>query len=108
MGPRGMRELGEGIMQRAKYAMTRLNEIDGVTAPAFDAPHFKEFVVRFDPALPSVAEINAQLLERGIFGGIELAEPFPTLGKSALYCVTEVHTKDDIDALVDALKEVIV
>ncbi|MHC4253322.1 MAG: aminomethyl-transferring glycine dehydrogenase subunit GcvPA [Planctomycetota bacterium] len=107
MGPRGMRELGEGIMQRAKYAMTWLNEIDGVTAPVYDAPHFKEFVVRFDPALPSVAEINAQLLERGIFGGIELAEPFPTLGKGALYCVTEVHTKDDIDALVDALKEVI-
>ena len=31
----------------------------------------------------------------------------PTLGQSALYCVTEVHTQDDIDRLADAIEEVI-
>jgi len=107
MGPRGMRELGEGVMQRARYAMTKLNAIEGVTAPVHDAPHFKEFAVRFDDALPSVAQINAGLLERGIFGGVDLTDVFHDLGKSALYCVTEVHTKGDIDALVGALREVI-
>ncbi len=29
------------------------------------------------------------------------------LGESALYCCTEVHTKDDIDRLVSSLREVL-
>ena len=29
------------------------------------------------------------------------------MGQSALYCVTETKTKDDVDALVGALEEVI-
>lgn len=107
MGPSGMRELGESIMQRAAYASRRLNGIDGVTAPAFDASHFKEFVVRFDRNLPPVAEINRRLLDRGIFGGIDLTASHTELGHCALYCVTETHSQEDIDALVEAMKEAI-
>jgi glycine dehydrogenase subunit 1 len=107
MGPEGMRELGEGIMQRMKYLATRLNEIDGVKAPLYSALHFKEFVVGFDRKLPPVAEINRSLLERGIFGGLDLTQSHPDRGPCALYCVTEMHTQDDLDALVAALKEAI-
>ena len=107
MGPRGMVELGEGIMTRTRYAMTRLTKIEGVRAPLFDAPHFQEFVVNFDGTGKSVAQINAALLERGIFGGKDLSAEFPALGQSALYCLTEIHSKDDIDQLTGAVKEVI-
>jgi glycine dehydrogenase subunit 1 len=107
MGPQGMAELGEGIMARARYAMLRLDKIPGVTAPLFEAPHFKEFVVNFDGAGRTVADIHRALLARGIFGGQDLTQDFPELGASALYCVTEVHTQADIDRLVDALKEVV-
>ena len=31
---------------------------------------------------------------------------FPELGESALYCITELHTQDDIDRLADTLSEV--
>ena len=44
---------------------------------------------------------------RGIFGGKDLSREFPELGQSALYCVTEAQTKEDIDRLAAALKEVI-
>jgi len=54
-----------------------------------------------------VAEINVRLLERGIFGGKDLTGEFPELGQSALYCITEVHTQDDIDRLVQALQEAV-
>ena len=37
----------------------------------------------------------------------DLSREFPELGQSALYCVTEVHTKDDIDRLAAALEEVV-
>jgi glycine dehydrogenase subunit 1 len=107
MGPQGMVEIGEGIMARARYAMLRMNEIEGVRAPAFDAPHFQEFVVQFDGTGKSVAEINHALQERGILGGKDLSQEFPVLEQSALYCVSEVHTQADIDQLVAALEEVV-
>lgn len=107
MGPWGMVEIGEGIMSRSRYAMMQIAKVKGVKAPVFHSPHFKEFVVNFDGTGKRVAEINEALLAREIFGGKELTEEFPELGHSALYCVTEVHTKDDIDRLVNALKEVV-
>jgi glycine dehydrogenase subunit 1 len=107
MGPQGMADLGEGIMARSRYAAQQMDKINGVQAPLFAAPHFKEFVVNFDATGKTVADINQALLARGIFGGKDLSDEFPELGQSALYCVTEVHTQDDIDRLVAALKEVV-
>ena len=107
MGPQGMTEIGETIMSRARYAMLKLDGIAGVTAPLFRSPHFEEFVVNFDATGKSVTEINRALLARHIFGGKDLSHELPELGNSALYCVTEVHTQEDIDRLADALEEVI-
>jgi glycine dehydrogenase subunit 1 len=107
MGPQGMKEIGEGIMQRSAYLVGRLAGLDGVRAPVFSAPFFKEFVVNFDGTGKTVADINKALLEHRVFGGKDLSTWFPSLGQSALYCVTEVHTKDDLDTLVGALEEVL-
>jgi len=107
MGPKGMQEIGVGIMQRARYLMMQLSAINGVTAPLFDAPHFQEFVVNFDATGKSVAEINERLLAARIFGGVDLSDAFPQYGASALYCVTEKHTKADLDSLVAALRKVV-
>ena len=107
LGPQGMRDLGETIMQRGAYARAKLAGIPGVTVPVFDAPHFKEFAVRFDATSLSVAEINTALRERGIYGGKDLTADFPDLGKAALFCVTEIHRQQDIDQLVAALGEVL-
>jgi glycine dehydrogenase subunit 1 len=102
-----MAESGEGTMARSRYAMLQLDEIEGVRAPAFQSPHFKEFVVDFNGTGRTVADINHALLARGIFGGKDLSGEFPESGECALYCVTEVHTKDDIDRLVETLREVV-
>jgi glycine dehydrogenase subunit 1 len=107
MGPQGMVELGEGIITRTRYAMLALDGIPGVKAPLFESPHFKEFVVNFDDTGRTVATINRDLLARDIFAGKDLSREFPALGQSALYCVTEVHTKQDIDTLAAALQEVV-
>jgi glycine dehydrogenase subunit 1 len=107
LGPQGIRELGEGIMQRSHYAMRRLGQIPGVRAPRFEAAHFKEVVVDFTATGKSVKAINTGLRERGIFGGHDLSGEFPALGQSALYAVTEVHSKADIDRLAAAIEEVV-
>jgi glycine dehydrogenase subunit 1 len=107
MGPQGMRKIGEGIMQRSHYVMLQLSKIKGIKCPVFQSTHFKEFVVNFDGTGKTVPEINETLLNHKIFGGKDLTKEFPELGNSALYCVTEVHTKDDVDKLTNALKEAV-
>jgi glycine dehydrogenase subunit 1 len=101
MGPQGFVELGETILQRSHYAARRIADVPGVSVrwPGF----FKELVVDFAGTGRSVAEVNAALRARGIFGG---SPAHPSLGECALYCVTEVHTQDDIDRLAGALAEV--
>jgi glycine dehydrogenase subunit 1 len=82
--------------------MKRLSELDGV-AIRFKAFHFKEFVVDFSATGRSVREINGALLADGIFGGHDLGAEFEALKGCALYAVTEVITREDIDRLVSRL-----
>ena len=51
--------------------------------------------------------IHKKLLEKGVHGGLYIGDWFPELGETALYCVTELHSKNDIDLLVSLLKEII-
>jgi glycine dehydrogenase subunit 1 len=106
MGPQGMVEIGEGIMQRAEYARRKLRQVKGVKI-RFEGIPFKEFVVDFNGCGETVAEINQKLLERGIFGGKDLSGEFPELGQCMLVAVTEVHSQADIDRLATTLQEVL-
>ncbi len=105
LGPKGMRELSEVVASRARYAMRRIGELPGVRAPGFNSFHFKEFTVKF--RTKSVTETHLGLLDRRIHGGKSLVNEFPELEETALYCVTEMHTKRDIDRLVSVLGEVL-
>jgi glycine dehydrogenase subunit 1 len=105
MGPKGMQELGQAIMQKAQYAARRISELDGIEL-AFPSPFFKEFVVKLDGTGKSVSQVNKALLDHKIFGGKDLSAEFEELGQSSLYCVTEIMSQEDIDVLVDALQEV--
>jgi glycine dehydrogenase subunit 1 len=107
MGPQGMAEIGQGIMQRARYLMRRLAEVPGVRVPCAASPHFQEFVVNLDGTGRSAASTAAALLRRGIFAGHDLSRAFPELGQSLLVCVSEVHTQADLDTYVSALREVL-
>jgi glycine dehydrogenase subunit 1 len=107
MGPQGLAEIGEVIMQRSHYAARQLAAINGVQSPMFTGPFFREFVVNFDETGKTVAEINTALLAHDIFGGKDLSQEYPELGNSALYCITELQRQADIDRMVAAVKEVL-
>lgn len=107
MGPKGMEEVGTTIMQKAQYAESQINQINNVSTKFIDTPFFKEFVVDFNKTGKTVKEINQLLLKKNIFGGKDLSEEFKAFGQCALYCVTEIHTKADIDSLVLALNEIL-
>ena len=105
MGPKGMAETGRTIMQMSQYAAKQLSKVRGVKLK-LRSPFFKEFVINFDKTGKTVARINNALLKHKIIGGKDLSKEFPELGQSALYCVTETKTMDDIQNLVNAFKEV--
>jgi glycine dehydrogenase subunit 1 len=105
MGPQGMKEIGQTIMQKSQYAAKRISQVPGARL-VYPGPFFKEFLVSFDDTGKTVSEINKALLDYKIFGGKDVSREFPELGESALYCLTEVRTKADIDHLVDALAEI--
>jgi glycine dehydrogenase subunit 1 len=107
LGPQGLKELGEACMVHAHYGMRQLARIEGVRAPIFDAPHFKEFTVNFDNAQKSVRSVNEDLLYYGVQGGKSIVEEFHELGETALYCVTETRSKHDIDRLATAMKDIL-
>jgi glycine dehydrogenase subunit 1 len=46
------------------------------------------------------------LLDQGFLGGYDLSKDFTTLKNQMLVAVTEMNTKDEIDALVETLAEV--
>jgi len=102
LGPQGMRDLGETIIQKSNYTVSLIEEIDGVEVPY--RGFFKEFPVKFSKP---VKEINESLLGHGIFGGKDITEEYPELGEAALYCVTEMHSLGMIEKLDASLREVL-
>jgi glycine dehydrogenase subunit 1 len=107
LGPQGFRELGETIMYNANHAMRLLSKIDGIKAPIFKSAHFKEFTVNFDETGLRIKEIHRKLLQNKIHGGKDISKEFPKFGETALYCVTEMHSKEEIDHLGAALEKIL-
>jgi glycine dehydrogenase subunit 1 len=107
MGPQGMKELGEVIMQRTAYAARVLDAIDGVRGNYLGTENFQEFLVNYDEIHMTAADVNRALLQEGIFGGKDMSADFPQYGQSALFSITELTTQADIDRLAAALKQIV-
>jgi glycine dehydrogenase subunit 1 len=103
LGKQGLRELAWQNAQKAAYAADRLAALPGVKK-RFTGPVFNEFVVELPQPWPAV---DSALKAKGLIGGYGLGPAYPELGNAALVCVTELRTKDQIDRLVQALREVL-
>ncbi|GER85784.1 putative glycine dehydrogenase (decarboxylating) subunit 1 [Thermogemmatispora aurantia] len=102
LGKEGLRELAALCLHKAHYAQRQISALPGFDA-AFSNPFFDEFVIR----LPiSASRLQEHLLQYDIIGGYDLGRDYPDLADHMLFCVTEMRTRDDIDRLVAALKEV--
>jgi glycine dehydrogenase subunit 1 len=99
MGKKGLKEVAVQNASKARYALDAISSTPGFTRK-FSSPFFNEFAIqcRENPSL-----INKKLKEQGILGGFELGRFYPELKDCLLFCVTEMNSKQDIDALVSAL-----
>lgn len=103
LGPQGLREMAYQNLQKANYALEELCSLPGLRR-RFSSPIFNEFVLKCDRSL---YEILPELAKRGLIGGYPLERDYPDLRNCLLVCVTEVHSKDKIDRLVQAFREVL-
>ena len=102
LGQVGMRELAHQNIQKANYALDSLTAIKGVRRK-FGGAFFNEFVLEFKGGYKKVEDY---LLGKGVLGGLALGTHYPELKDCALFCVTEVHSKADIDRLAGLIAEV--
>ena len=108
MGKQGLRQVAELCYHKAHYAASQIKQLPGYSLPFQRGHFFQEFVIQC-PAAP--AAINQRLLETNILGGLDLSippynSPLPQeVDQGMLLCVTEMNTREDIDALVAALRE---
>lgn len=100
MGPNGLRQVAELSLQKAHYAADKIAAVEGCSL-AFDQPFFKEFVIRTNQP---IADINKELLQHKIIGGLDLERYYPELKNHMLLCVTERRTRGEIDTLVSVLE----
>ncbi len=105
LGKTGFRKLGETVVSNSHYAAKRLSRIRGVRSPNFHGSFFKEFAVGYPKG--TAQSIQRKLLKRGILGGHPVGPEFGLGPRVGLFCVTEVHTSEDIDKLAAALEEAI-
>ena len=103
MGPAGMQEVAQQNIQKAHYLANALCAIPGVRLRYPNTPFFNEFVLDIDRC---PGEISDGLKEKGYMGGVRLSRFLPD-DRGMLWCATECNTKEEMDGVAAALKEVL-
>jgi len=102
MGKRGMRRVAELSYHKAHYLAAEIDKLPGYSLVT-TKPFFNEFVIQCPKP---VADVNAALLEHKIIGGYDLSQRYPDRQNQMLVAVTEMNARAQLDAFVNALKEV--
>lgn len=97
MGPEGMKRVNELSFDGAHYLYSELMKT-GLFEEVFpNAPFINEFVLK--PLCPA-EKLQQALLDGGYFAALQTEEGYVT------FCVTEKHSREEIDGLVAIVKEV--
>ncbi|MFJ5671041.1 aminomethyl-transferring glycine dehydrogenase subunit GcvPA [Bacillus safensis] len=98
LGKTGIKDIAYQNVQKAHYAKTQAEKY-GLQSDV-EGAHFNEFVIKLQEP---VKEANKRLLEKGIIGGYDLGLDYPELQQHMLVAVTELRTKEEIDAFIKEL-----
>jgi glycine dehydrogenase subunit 1 len=101
MGKKGLQEVAVQNARKAAYAANKIAAIDGFEI-AFSAPKFNEFVVRGQRAARDI--LQELRSDKEIIGGLDISRYYPERVNEFLICVTELNTREQIDALAAGLQ----
>ena len=99
-GREGLKELAAQNLAKAHYAAQQFGKKAKILFSG--ASRFNEFVVQTSEDPHS---INNRLLEKKIVGGFPLQKFYPELGNAAVWCCTEMTTKQQIDSAAAAVAQ---
>ena len=99
-GKQGVRDLAVQNLAKASFAAKTLSSQPGAKLLFASSPRFHEFVLQTGE---SPSALNARLLEQKIVGGLDLSRWYPELGNAALWCATELNTREQIEAAANVL-----
>jgi len=103
LGKDGFVKLAKQNASKAKQLAKELAKLDGFSVPKFKGHYFNEFVMH-SPV--DIDELNEQLYQRDIQGGLILKPHFPGEGDSMLLAATETHKPADFDRFTKVLLEI--
>lgn len=95
LGGTGFRELSRLNRDKAEY-LKGLLQAAGFNVP-FSAPTFNEFVVDFGDGIDE--KWRKLIQEKKIIAGLPIACYYPEMKNHYLICVTETHSREDLDTL---------
>jgi glycine dehydrogenase subunit 1 len=98
-GREGLKDIAKQNLAKAAYAAGAMGKSAKILFSG--APRFNEFVVQTSEDSKA---INDRLLNQKIIGGLPLKRFYPELGNAALWCCTELVTKQQIDAAAKAFQ----
>ena len=106
LGSEGLRKLSEAILGRTHYLVSELRRFKELEAPFYpEGIYFGEVPIRFKGL--NAEEVIKKLIKKGIHIGPPLSRFYAERLQECLICVSELHTKKDIDRLLTSLSEVI-
>lgn len=100
LGKRGFQQAGQRCLNALHYLRAGLESLPGFELP-YAAPVFNELVLRSKGS--DACELVDRLVARGIIPGIDLGRFHENWRKDLLIAVTELHTREDMDRLIEAL-----
>lgn len=100
VGSTGLRKLGEAIAGRTEFLIERL-ESAGLELAFKKSVHLREALFRH----PNIDGLRLFLKKRGVYIGPLVGKFYPELRECGLVCVTEVHSREDIETLGTLVRE---
>jgi len=106
LGAKGLKKLGEALLGRTTYFLETLRSHGIVAAPLFEKGlYFREVTISFKGR--DAGNVISQLERYGIHIGPPLSRFYDAMYDCSLLCFTELHSKGDIDELVNKLASVL-
>lgn len=105
LGKSGFIEVAKQCLAKTDYLRKRLLSLAGVSDASPEVPVFNEFAIALEDL--SAADALKGLEEQGIIGGFDLGKFEAKDANKILIAVTEQHTREDLDSLVQSLSDIL-
>lgn len=101
LGKTGFEQTSRSCLARSEYLKKGIAQIPGFSI-CYSGPTFNEFAVRLEGR--KAADVIKALLDKCLLAGVDLGRFFQEMDDTLLVAVTECHTKEILDAYLEALR----